>query len=142
MSDLYLNFEHPTFCSAKGLLLKYGCCKYAVYWCVDVVFMVHPEFGVILYFKITNCRRLWRPRHSLSKQAVHIINNKNVLTNCTGYGGDAIASYYLLYQLTYKIELIILPLQIPDEPFLFLNILCLGQHQIEHYAYYSGESDA
>lgn len=25
---------------------------------------------------------------------------------------------------------------------LFLNILGLGQHQIEHYAYYSGESDA
>ena len=104
--------------------------------------MVHPEFGVILYFKITNCRRLWRPRHSLSKLAVHIINNKNVLTNCTGYGGDAIASYYLLYQLTYKIELIILPLQIPDEPFLFLNLLGLGQYQIEHYAYYSGESYA
>ena len=26
--------------------------------------------------------------------------------------------------------------------FLFLNLLGLGQHQIEHYAYYSGESDA
>lgn len=25
---------------------------------------------------------------------------------------------------------------------LFLNLLGLGQHQIEHYAYYSGESDA
>ena len=26
--------------------------------------------------------------------------------------------------------------------FLFLNLLGLGQYQIEHYAYYSGESDA
>lgn len=25
---------------------------------------------------------------------------------------------------------------------LFLNLLGLGQHQIEHYAYYGGESDA
>ena len=50
------------FCSAKGLLLKYGCCR-----------MLYPD----------------------------------VLTL-----------------------------------FLFLNILGLGQHQIEHYAYYSGESDA
>ena len=25
---------------------------------------------------------------------------------------------------------------------LFLNLFGLGQHQIEHYAYYSGESDA
>ena len=50
------------FCSAKGLLLKYGCCR-----------MLYPD----------------------------------VLTL-----------------------------------FLFLNILGLGQHQIEHYAYYCGESDA
>ena len=50
------------FCSAKGLLLKYGCCR-----------MLYPD----------------------------------VLTL-----------------------------------FLFLNILGLGQYQIEHYAYYSGESDA
>ena len=64
----------------------------------------------------TNCRRLWRPRHSLSKQAVHIINNKNTQTNCTGYGGDAIASYCLLCQLTCKTELTILSLHIPDEP--------------------------
>ena len=35
---------------------------------------------------------LWRPRHSLSKQAVQIINNRKTQTNCTGYGGDAIAS--------------------------------------------------
>ena len=42
--------------------------------------------------KTTNCRRLWRPRHSLSKPAEQIINNKNARTNCTDYGGDAIAS--------------------------------------------------
>ena len=54
-------------------------------------------------------------RHSLGKQAVQIINNKNTQTNCTGYGGDAIASYYLLYQLTYRIELIILLLHFPDD---------------------------
>ena len=57
----FTNKKEP-FCSAKGLLLKYGCCR-----------MLYPD----------------------------------VLTL-----------------------------------FLFLNILGLGQHQIEHYAYYSGESDA
>ena len=50
---------------------------------------------------MTNCRRLWRPRHSLGKLAAQIINNKNALTNCSGYGGDAIASYNLLCQLTH-----------------------------------------
>ena len=77
----------------------------------------------------TNCRRLWRPRHSLSKQAVHIINNKNTQTNCTGYGGDAIASYCLLCQLTCKTELTILSLHIPDEP-LFSCCLPAFQPQI------------
>ena len=67
------------------------------------------------------CRRLWRPRHSLSKLAVQIINNKNTQTNCTGYGEDAIASYCLLCQLTYKFELTILSLHIPDEPKLLLS---------------------
>ena len=38
-------------------------------------------------------RRLWRPRHSLSKQRYKDSNNKNVSTNCSGYGEDAIASY-------------------------------------------------
>lgn len=57
----FTNKKEP-FCSAKGLLLKYGCCR-----------MLYPD----------------------------------VLTL-----------------------------------FLFLNILGLGQHQIEHYAYYGGESDA
>ena len=50
---------------------------------------------------MTNCRRLWRPRRSLSKLAAQIINNKNALTNCSGYGGDAIASYCLLCQFTH-----------------------------------------
>ena len=44
----------------------------------------HPIFGVTLYLICTNCRRLWRPRHSLSKQAVQIINNRKTQTNCTG----------------------------------------------------------
>ena len=34
-------------------------------------------------------RRLWRPRHSLSSQ---------VLFACSGYGEDAIASYFLHYK--------------------------------------------
>ena len=60
------------------------------------------KYGVKLYSLImTNCRRLWRPRHSLGKQAAQIIYNKNALTNCSGYGGDAIASYCLLCQLTH-----------------------------------------
>ena len=38
-----------------------------------------------------------------------------------GYGEDAIASYCLLCQLTYKFELTILSLHIPDEPKLLLS---------------------
>ena len=38
----FTNKKEP-FCSAKGLLLKYGCCQYAVYWCVDVVFI--PQYS-------------------------------------------------------------------------------------------------
>ena len=44
------------------------------------------------YLRHSNRRRLWRPRHSLSKLPPQIINNKNAQTNCTDYGGDAIAS--------------------------------------------------
>ena len=61
-----------------------------------------------------NCRRLWRPRRSLSKLVVQFINNKNARTNCTDYGGDAIASYCFLCQLTYRIGLITLSFEISD----------------------------
>ena len=43
----------------------------------------------------SNCRRLWRPRRSLSKQKVQIITIANASANCSGYGEDAIASYCL-----------------------------------------------
>ena len=43
----------------------------------------------------SNCRRLWRPRRSLSKLKVQIITIANASANCSGYGEDAIASYCL-----------------------------------------------
>ena len=46
IQHLTLNIlQKEPFCSAKGLLLKYGCCKYAVYWCVDVVFIPQPSWS-------------------------------------------------------------------------------------------------
>ena len=73
-----------------------------------LVFRTNGKVSLIRYLEdtivliSTNRRRLWRPRHSLSKQTVQIIKNKKAQINCTDYGGDAIASYYLLCQLTYK----------------------------------------
>ena len=73
-----------------------------------LVFRTNGKVSLIRYLEdtivliSTNRRRLWRPRHSLSKQPVQIIKNKKAQINCTGYGEDAIASYYLLCQLTYK----------------------------------------
>ena len=78
-------------------------------WQRDIfVFRTNGKVSLIRYLEdtivliSTNRRRLWRPRHSLSKQTVQIIKNKKAQINCTDYGGDAIASYYLLCQLTYK----------------------------------------
>ena len=78
-------------------------------WQRDIfVFRTNRKVSLIRYLEdtivliSTNRRRLWRPRHSLSKQTVQIIKNKKAQINCTDSGGDAIASYYLLCQLTYK----------------------------------------
>ena len=95
-----------SFYSSKGLLLHNKCTPFGmqkgyiyfssvIFWLFSHYFSAfQPLFigflgssdvwsDTILSIS-TNCRRLWRPRHSLSKLAVHIINNKNTQTNCTG----------------------------------------------------------
>ena len=51
-----------------------------------------------------DCRRLWRPRHNLSKQLCEKSTIRKVSAVCSGYGGDAIASYYLHCQSTINLN--------------------------------------
>ena len=113
-------FQNESFYSSKGVLLPskrspFTHQKESFYSSKGVILFGSSDLWSDTIVLISaNCRRLWRPRRSLSKLVVQFINNKNARTNCTDYGGDAIASYCFLCQLTYRIGLITLSFEISD----------------------------
>ena len=112
--------QKESFCSPKGVLLlskrsPFTHQKESFYSSKGVLLFGSSDlWSDTIVLVSANCRRLWRPRRSLSKLVVQFINNKNARTNCTDYGGDAIASYCFLCQLTYRIGLITLSFEISD----------------------------
>ena len=113
-------FQKESFYSSKGVLLPskrspFTHQKESFYSSKGVILFGSSDLWSDTIVLISaNCRRLWRPRRSLSKLVVQFINNKNARTNCTDYVGDAIASYCFLCQLTYRIGLITLSFEISD----------------------------
>ena len=113
-------FQNESFYSSKGVLLPskrspFTHQKESFYSSKGVILFGSSDLWSDTIVLISaNCRRLWRPRRSLSKLVVQFINNKNARTNCTDYGGGAIASYCFLCQLTYRIGLITLSFEISD----------------------------
>ena len=113
-------FQKESFYSSKGVLLPskrnpFTHQKESFYSSKGVILFGSSDlWSDTIVLVSANCRRLWRPRRSLSKLVVQFINNKNSRKNCTDYGGDAIASYCFLCQLTYRIGLIKLSFEISD----------------------------